>query len=261
MAPGPPSAPVRPKRGDAHPGPAQLTLPLSQPLPQSLVLSFQVCWMLWVPPSRPFFTNRPPLSPSEGPGARMGPQWWAQQVAVHRVLVHHLTSPGCRREGGGTGPVVPVCPQVFPAEEVLGVPCQSPTCPPWPMIVRDILSPSLPRSRWPVGNRILPARCVGGRGRGWVGPQTPQGRACLARAPQGDARGICLLDGVHSTFDLAVTMGPCQGTWPHPHNFLRIIRSGARVISPSPSLMLPPMCVCCSHFPSEPPVISWTIGQ
>lgn len=35
VAPGPPPAPVRPKRGDAYPGPAQLTLPLSQLLPNS----------------------------------------------------------------------------------------------------------------------------------------------------------------------------------------------------------------------------------
>ena len=36
-----------------------------------------------------------------------------------------------------------------------------------------------------------------------------------------------LLGGMLSDFDLAVTVGPCQGPWPHLHGFLGVPRAGA----------------------------------
>lgn len=135
----------------------------------------------------------------------------------------HLAAAG--REGERA--VLPIWPQVFPAEEVPGAPCQIPTCHPRPRSdATDLLSPTLSRSR---GHRrgLIPVWTLCGR-KGLGGSSDPHGRACGALALEG--RG-CWEDapswqGV-PTLDLAVTMGPCQGPWPHPHGFLRATRSGA----------------------------------
>lgn len=181
MAPGLSPAPVGPRRGGAHPGPAQLSLPHSQPpgpvfpgVLDTLGPSFQA-----------LLHKQAPVNPFEGPGARMGLQQWGQQVAVQKTLVHHLTSPGCPWEGGGTGPVVPICPQAFPAEEVPGAPHQIPTCHPRPMSDPDVLSPALPRRRGPSGEQNPVWTLCGRKGKGLGGSSDPQGRARPAQALRG----------------------------------------------------------------------------